>query len=669
MRFRCIFACVAVAAGLLSPCLGRAQDAGNAITEPELPPPRAPGAAKPGAPAAKPSKAGDTPQPAAGASSPIPPKKSAQADDFEALGVQQEPGKGAAQPLELPAVAEAKPQKPSAARSAGSGSGDAFADKPVDSAEKRDGELFRTQSPARPGAGVSGLDSTLPPASEPPGGLPPNTPTGPVGDPFLLPADRLMTGPQTVGLRVEVVSPEFANLSLESEFWIKVTNVGPNDASGVMVRYPLPKDVEYVSSEPEAARNDGSLILWQLNTLSSRGEKIIKVKVRPRAKGAIDHAVTVTMMAGGRARTMVRQPQLQIDIRADKPKPMKGETVVFDIDVNNVGDHPARDVIVNALLSGGLKHPAGQELKLALKKELGVSSIPPGEKVSLKLEAETTAMGPQTCNISLTSRDIVEDVKKQIDIDVVNPNLELTIAGPSERHPDSRVRYTINVRNSGTASARNVLVAANVPREGSPQTADPKPTWNPEKRRMDWAIGELHPGDERTFTIEVKMGRVGLFTLSAATTYEGLAQSIKASHSTDIRGIPRLVLSVTEPRGVLDEGEESVYEIRIRNDGSKEATSLIVQGKVTENMRVLGLEGSDQRGSNPPPQDERTAVFPLIERLPPGGEVTMAIRVKALAAGDATCQVTVGYSDYQGTGGPSQTVVTKVTPSSHRQNP
>src|SRR5262249_48777454 len=153
--------------------------------------------------------------------------------------------------------------------------------------------------------------------------------------------------------------------------------------------------LEFVDSEPAPARNDGQLVLWQLNTLPGRAEKIIKAKIRPLAKGAFDHAVTVTLMAGGRARTMVRQPQLQVDIRANKVKPLKGEPVVFDLNVSNVGDHPARDVVLQASLSAGLRHSEGQDLKLSLKKELGVDAIAPGESVPLKLEVDTTAMGEQ----------------------------------------------------------------------------------------------------------------------------------------------------------------------------------------------------------------------------------------------------------------------------------
>jgi uncharacterized repeat protein (TIGR01451 family) len=524
-----------------------------------------------------------------------------------------------------------------------------------------DDEVVRSQVPGRSNSGTNDSNGALPLARERASGLSSGSLDGVVSDPFVLPAERLSTGPNTAGLKVEVIAPEFANLNLESQVYIKVTNIGPADALGVVVRYPLPKDIEFIESEPVASRNAGSLILWQLNTIPKGSEKVIKAKVRPLAKGAFDHAVTVTMMTGGRARTMVRQAQLQVDIQASKLKPLKGEPVIFDVKVTNIGDHPASDVTLTAFLTPGLRHPEGQELKLSLKKELGINAIAAGESVPLKLEVDTIAMGTQSCELVAASRDLTEQVRKGATIEVVYPNLELSISGPVERYPDSLVTYTLTLKNSGSASARNVRIAASIPVEGKATDASPRPRWNAEQRRMDWSIAELHPDALETFTIQVRMGRVGNFELRAGAKYEGAPEQISATHTTAIRGIPKLQLSVSEPRGVLDEGEESTYEIRIRNEGSKEANALIVKGQVTPNLEVIGIEGPESKGSGSAPQEPQTAVFPQIDRLPPRGEITLLIRVRALRAGDATCQVTVGHADYQGKGGLSQTVITKVT--------
>jgi hypothetical protein len=135
------------------------------------------------------------------------------------------------------------------------------------------------------------------------------------------------------------------------------------------------------------------------------------------------------------------------------------------------------------------------------------------------------------------------------------------------------------------------------------------------------------------------------------------------SHNTDIQGISKLALSVSEPRGVLDEGEESEYEIKIRNEGSKEATNLQVRGQVSDNLEVLSINGPESRGSSSASgADPTTALFPEVARLPAGGEITMSFKVRAVKPGAGTCTVNVSHADIPQP--LSQTMVTRVTSAS-----
>src|SRR5262249_42904956 len=99
-----------------------------------------------------------------------------------------------------------------------------------ETSRQRDDNVRRIQAPGRPNSGYSNSEKVLPPARQPLGGTSSADPESPIAAPFFLPTERLATGPNTVGLKVEVSAPEFANLNLENTFWIKVTNVGPADA-------------------------------------------------------------------------------------------------------------------------------------------------------------------------------------------------------------------------------------------------------------------------------------------------------------------------------------------------------------------------------------------------------------------------------------------------------
>jgi uncharacterized repeat protein (TIGR01451 family) len=554
-------------------------------------------------------------------------------------------------------------QDPFATTAGGGGATSGDPSEPREAAAPKDPEIERVQAPARQ-ALPAGEVNPLPSAKEPPGGLPASLADGAANDPFILPADRLPTGPNAVGLTVEVRAPEVSNLHVDNVFYVRIRNTGPGDAMGVGVRYQVPENVEFVDAEPSPAAT-GPIVWWQLNGMPTGSERTIKVKVRPKTKGTFDHAVTVALMAGGRARTMVRQPQLRVELRPDKTKPLKGEPVVFEINVTNTGDHPAREVEVRARLSPGLGHPKGTDLALKLNQELGLSTIEPGQSVPLRLEVDTTGMGLQSCDVTALSPDIPGEAQARSEIEVVAPDLQLSVEGPTTRYPDNVATYRLTVTNAGTSPARDVVVAAQVPTTGKPEGVNPRGVWKSEVRTYYWRVPELPPQATEVFTIQVRMGAIGLFTLTTGAKAQGVPP-VKKTHSTDIQGVSKLAMSVTEPRGVLDEGEESTYEIRIRNEGSREAVNLQIKGVVSDNLQVLSVTGADPKLANPAPPDPQTAVFPLVDRLPPGGEISLSFKVRAVKSGNGTCAVTVLHDDI-----PvpiSQSMVTRVTPASGAVN-
>ena len=501
--------------------------------------------------------------------------------------------------------------------------------------DPRDAQVERTQAAGRP---LAAETNTRPAAIT-------TQPTGAgVSDITLLPTERLATGPSQVHVAVEVRSPEVANLHVDNIFYVRLKNVGQENAAGVTVRYPLPENAEFVDADPAVARSEGRVYFWQFSNMASGTERTIKVKVKPTAKGSFDHAVTVSVVGGGRARTMVRSPELKLEIRADKTKPLKGTPVNFDITITNTGDHPARDVEIQAKLTPGLSHPKGSELALKLKQEMGIATIEPGQSVPLKLAVDTKGMGKQTVDLSASTLDIPAPVTARAEIEVVSPDLQVAVEGPSERYPDNIANYKITVSNKGTAPASAVTVAAQIPTSGQAESVQPKARWAPEARTYYWMINELPPGASEVFNVQVRMGAIGLFTLRTGAKAQGV-QPVQKTHNTDIKGLSKLAMTVNEPRGALDEGEESSYEITVRNEGSKEAERIQVRGIVSDNLQILSVTDASGVGGNQPAADPQAALFQQIDRLPSGAKVTMSFRVRAIKAGNGTCTVTAVHDD------------------------
>ena len=122
-----------------------------------------------------------------------------------------------------------------------------------------------------------------------------------------------------MGLTVDVVGPEFWNINQVCVLKIVVKNTGAADAMGVSVRDELPDGLTFVSSQPDA-QPLGALLTWSLGIVPANSERVISLSVRPTKTGSFDHAATVTMLAGGKSRTIVREPKLKVEQTATSGK-------------------------------------------------------------------------------------------------------------------------------------------------------------------------------------------------------------------------------------------------------------------------------------------------------------------------------------------------------------
>jgi uncharacterized repeat protein (TIGR01451 family) len=561
---------------------------------------------------------------------PLPPAEPPPAD-VPAKGKAKAPGTPRAEPEPaLPGEKTAPPGDPF-----GPETGPATPDAKAD-------DVTRTQAPGGDG-------STLPPAKEPQGGAPPAAGSAPKGDPFILPPDRLPQGANTVSLTVEVQAPPNANLNRPMKLKIFVKNSGVGPAMGILVHDHLPENLTFVKSEPPPTENVGGILMWQLDSLAGGAERVITVTATPTRTGDFDHAPTVSLRTGSKSRTMVKHPKLKVELTHEETgSVLKGRPVTFAVRVTNNGDGPARGVVLHANLTSGLKHEAGQSLEVVFKDYLKRDILGPGESEAIPLEVDAVSGGEQLCKVFADSPDVEETPASRAEakVTVVEPKLVLELKGSTERYTDTVASYTLTVTNPGTATARNVVAAAWLP-DLSGTLLDRTPSevrFIAKERKLWWAVGDLEPNKTKEMKFNVRLGGVGLFKVEAAAKADTCAQQ-SSTWSTHVTGMPDIKCIVVARTRVLDVGEETIYEVRLSNDGSKEANNLSVKAVLTPNLRVEDTSGTDQKATSTTP--ERTdALFPAIN-LPPRGEQALTLRVKAMKAGAAKCTVTVIHDDFQ----------------------
>jgi uncharacterized repeat protein (TIGR01451 family) len=465
---------------------------------------------------------------------------------------------------------------------------------------------------------------------------------------FVLRPESLPVGPHAVGLTVDVQAPAAVNLNRPTTLLIVIKNSGHTDALGVVVREALPDGLELIDSSP-APSAKSPILVWNLGTLSATSEKRIQLKVKATKKiSPIDHAPTVSMLTGGRARMVVREPKLSVEQRPDQVKVLKGHQVRFDIKVTNTGDGPARDVIVQAKLGPGLKHDAGTTIELPLKLvSPSKTALAPGESVDLDLVVDTVAGGEQACEIVALSPDVSPgslEARAAKTIEVVEPKLVLKVKGPAKRFTGNLAAYHLVLENPGTAVAKSVAAAAVLPLTGGRVTASPNAEWQQSQHRLYWRVGDIEPGKSVDLPFTIQLGPEQTYRIDAIAAGESL--KVRQSSSTLVEGMADVKFGVRERKRVIDVGEETIYEVTIRNDGTSEARKLLITAVLSENLKVTAAGGTDKEAQRS--QDAHQVKYPEIDRLAAGAEMVLTIQAQAVKPGSATCRVDLIHEDHDG---------------------
>jgi hypothetical protein len=206
------------------------------------------------------------------------------------------------------------------------------------------------------------------------------------------------------------------------------------------------------------------------------------------------------------------------------------------------------------------------------------------------------------------------------------------------------------VENPGSSTARNVKVAATLPVSGVLAAVPSGARWNKSTGQLSWMIPQLEPGekekDKVTLSFQVKMGGIGFYQVVVESRAEG-GLFEKATCGTDVTGLADVVFDVTEKQRSVDVGDETDFQIRIKNLGTKEATRLLVSAKLSPNLKVLNTAGHDEVAHFKSPAQRDELVFPVIDRLGPGKELVLKIKVQATKQGLATCRIFMLHDDME----------------------
>ena len=425
-------------------------------------------------------------------------------------------------------------------------------------------------------------------------------------------------------LNVETLGPRHVVIGKPSPFRVKVENLSAVAASDVVVTVSIPAWAEV--SRTDATRgmarresgNAGSAqLVWQVGALEGNRSEELQLSVIPRKNEPFDLAVSWTA-APATSRTVieVREPKVQLAI-ACPAEINYGETKAFRLTVSNPGTGDAENVTISLLpLDGGSKPAASHT----------IGNLAPG--ASQNLEVELTAR--QAGNLAITAIVTADGglrTEATEHVLVRRAGLKLDVAGPKMKYAGTLATYAIQVSNPGNAPAKDIQVTAALPGGAEYLDSNDGGQHDAESGRIVWTLASLQPGGERNLEIKCTLKAPGSNVVQiVAEAAEKLSDSTVLT--TDVEALSDLKLEVSDPPGAVPVGEDMVYEIKIKNRGTKAAEDVDVVAFFSDGIEAISVHGADHeiaRGQ---------VVFRPLASVPAGEEVVLKIVAAAHKPGN-----------------------------------
>ena len=436
-----------------------------------------------------------------------------------------------------------------------------------------------------------------------------------------VPGDRQLEGVRAPSLTIEKIAPREIQLNQPADFQIIIRNAGRVTATNVQVFDRIPVGTEFVSAIPQPNRSGRNDLRWDLGEMRPGQEKRVTLQLKPTRPGEIGSVAQVTFATQASMRTLVTKPVLQIQQSA-QPKILIGDNAVFDITIENKGDGPANNVIIQQDVPEQLEFSDGSP-----GIEYPIGTLGPGQSKKLKLALRAAQIG-RLKNVLVATADGGLRAQHAIDMEVIAPQLIASAQGPTRKFLNREATFQFSVENKGTADATNVELIARLPSGLKFAAANNRGRYDPNSHSVYWSLAELTPavlGSVEIKTVPIESGDQKIDFQAVAD----LKQKTQTSISLGVEHLIDVFFDIDDAVDPIEIGALTQYGIRVVNQGTKTATNVSIQVDFPNGIQPVSVDGTlpnEIRGQQ--------VLFAPITSMNPGDELKLSVNGKGIGPGD-----------------------------------
>lgn len=404
----------------------------------------------------------------------------------------------------------------------------------------------------------------------------------------------------------------------EFDYSISVTNLTTYQLKDVVVKDNCVSNCVMVSSTP-TAQGTGPNVTWNLGALNPRETKTVAIRGKATNVGQVTSCAWATYNSELCCSTNVVQPSLALTKTAPSEVTIC-DPIPMELTVTNKGTGMARNVVVRDQLPAGLTTADG---KTTIEQNVG--NLGPNESRKVPIMVKATKTGTYANTGTAAAEGGLNAASNATSTIVRQPVLTLACKASDRIFINRNATFEFTVRNTGDAACSATVC---MPLPSGATFINATDGGANAGGRVCWNVGSLAPNATKTMNVTIKPTAMSALAVTAEATCP-CSPKATTNCSTQVVGIPALLLDGRDDPDPIQVGDNVVYTLTCTNQGSANLTNVQLICTMDEGdvMQFVSATGGAQTING------RTITFPAIPVLAPGTKQTYTITVKALKEG------------------------------------